>query len=97
MEKEKIEVLFRKDRKDGTITAFIPSMSVFRGEIGCYQHIGQHGTASINYYNDTLKASEKEYRDLLSELKLIYDDYEIVVRHRLNYDKLVENWERNNK
>lgn len=88
----KIKIIFRKDKKDNTITAFFPEEPECIGCISCYQHIGQHGTANINYYHETKKATPEEYQELLKELESIYDSYKLVIRQRINYEKLVKAW-----
>lgn len=40
----------------------------------CYAHIGQHGTASLDYYWETKPANPEEYAELLAELRGIYTD-----------------------
>lgn len=85
---DKLKVIFRKDRKDGTIIAFYPECSANYGNIVCYQHIGQHGEASLEYYYSTVKASPDEYRELYNEVKdqaLV----ELDVKQRLCYDDLI--------
>lgn len=85
---EKLKVIFRKDKQDGIITAFLPELSANRGKMVCYQHIGQHGEACLDYYWSTEKANENEYADLLKELAEIYDDFELDVKQRLYYNDL---------
>lgn len=85
---DKLKVIFRKDRKDGTIIAFYPECSANYGNIVCYQHIGQHGEASLEYYYSTIKASPDEYEELYNEVKdqaLV----ELDVKQRLCYDDLI--------
>ena len=86
---EKIKVIFRKHR-DGNIIAFMPELPANRGNIVCYEHIGQHGEASVQYYHTTEKATADEYAPLYDELREIYDDCELVIRQRLYYDDLTE-------
>lgn len=85
---EKLKVIFRKDKQDGIITAFLPELTANRGNILCYQHIGQHSEACLEYYWSTEKASPNEYADLLKELAEIYDDCELDVKQRLYYNDL---------
>ena len=93
---EKITMIFRKAYNPYTkryeSVAFIPETSVSYGRICCYQHIGQHSEAALAYYNQTKKATFEEYKDLFEELKRIYDDMEIVIKQRLNYDTLRKSW-----
>ena len=85
---EKLKVIFRKDKQCGDVIAFLPELTANRGNILCYQHIGQHGEACLDYYWSTEKASENEYADLLKELAEIYDDFELDVKQRLYYNDL---------
>lgn len=87
-----MDILFRKDKDTKEIVAFLPECPVNYGNILCYMHIGQHSEASLQYYWDTVKATEEEYKPLLEELKnIIYDDI-LTVKKRLNYDKLSDAW-----
>lgn len=77
------KVIFRKDKKTGEIIAFFPETykEYKNGRMLCYVHIGQHGEANLEYYWDTKKAIEVEYKTLLNELILIgYDDLKIMQR-----------------
>ena len=71
-------VIFKKDRKDGTVVAFFPETlhdgSCNPGKIMSYEHNGQHGEASIDYFHECRPCSEEEYADLLTELEGIYTD-----------------------
>lgn len=71
-------VIFKKDRKDGTVVAFFPETlrdgSCNPGKIMSYEHNGQHGEASIEYFHECRPCSEEEYADLLTELEDIYTD-----------------------
>lgn len=87
-----MDVLFRKDRKTNEVVAFIPESTVNYGMILSYMHVGQHSEASLQYYWDTVKAMEEEYKPLLMELERIYDDKILVVKKRLNMDKLRNMW-----
>lgn len=97
-----VYVVFRKERKPteddifygNDVTAFIygAGIPVNYGKIMCYQHIGQHGEASLDYYNSLRPASPDEYADLLAELKSIYDDVNLVVRKKIDYNILRNEW-----
>lgn len=92
---EKVKVLFRKVKvgQANDVVAFFPELPAKYGCIMCYSHIGQHSEASLDYYNQTKKASETEYAGLLQELRRIYDDVELVVRQKLNYtDVMCKAW-----
>ena len=89
-----MDVLFRKDKNTKEIVAFLPECPVNYGNILCYMHIGQHSEATLQYYWDTVKATEEEYRPLLEELEnIVYNDDILTVKKRLNYDKLSDAWD----
>jgi hypothetical protein len=81
--KEEVEVEFKKTPDDGTVIAFFPQTmhdgSCNPGNIMSYEHNGQHGEASIDYYKDCTTCLEEDYADLLHELEGIYHDCELVV------------------
>lgn len=85
----KIKVIFRKN-KDGDIIAFFPETHAIYGNIMTYMHIGQHGEGSYEFYTTTEKANEEEYKDLLSELRQIYNDCKLVVKQKLHYNDLTD-------
>ena len=88
----KVKVIFRKTN-DNEIIAFFPEIEASYGCIMSYMHIGQHGEASYDFYTcDTKMASESEYIDLFNELKLIYNDCELIVKQKINYNDLLEAW-----
>ena len=99
MSKEKISVIFRKEKfNDGwiknnqyTTIAFFPEFKVntHSGNIVCYTHIGNHSIAHRDYYHKTKKALPEEYRELLEELALIYDEYELVVKQKINWKHMI--------
>lgn len=73
-----LPVIFRADRSGdfkGQVTAFFPTLP---GDpdpwtCTCYAHVGQHGSASVDYYRTTRAATEAESADLLAELRRIYE------------------------
>lgn len=81
-----MDILFRKDRKTNEVVAFIPESTVNYGHILSYMHIGQHSEASLQYYWETVKATEEEYKPLLKA------DEALVIKKRLNMDKLRSIW-----
>lgn len=87
-----MKVIFRKD-KEGNVIAFMPQLAANPGNIVCYQHIGQHGEASVEYYFETVKAKYAEYKSLKEELQRIYDDEPLETRERLYYNDLRKSWE----
>ena len=90
---EKLKVIFRKEyneyTKEWDVIAFMPEVRVSNGYICYYSHVGQHGEADYLYYlKSTKKATPEEYADLLTELRRIYDDVELVVRERIHHKDL---------
>lgn len=81
--KEEVEVEFKKTPDDGTVIAFFPQTmhdgSCNPGNIMSYEHNGQHGEASIDFYHDCTNCFEEDYASLLHELEGIYNDCELVV------------------
>ena len=69
---EKVKVIFRKTKnpytKEYEIVAFFPEIDTNYGKILSYMHIGQHGEADLEFYRETKKATEAEYKPLLEEL-----------------------------
>lgn len=73
MEQEPItKVIFRKWKSNGDIIALFPELpgSVRPGTCLSYEHVGQHGAASLSLTQaHTTLATEQEYRDLKRELE----------------------------
>ena len=81
-------VIFKTDKRGdfkGDVTAFLPDYDDKPGEITCYCHIGQHSTASLDYFHSSKlrHSTPEEYAPLLAELKSI--GYKPVIRRRLSY------------
>lgn len=95
---EKVKVIFRKAKnpysKEYEVVAFFPEIEANNGRILSYMHIGQHSEADLGFYHETKKATEEEYKPLLEELKVRYDDCELVVRQKINYKDLYKAWKR---
>ena len=93
---EKLKVIFRKAKNPYTneyeVVAFFPEIEANYGRILSYMHIGQHSEADLGFYHITKKATEEEYKPLLNELKVRYDDCELVVKQKLYYNDLVKAW-----
>lgn len=95
---EKMKVLFRKDKKDGTINAFFPEDSANYGMISCYYRASRYEAgwteASMEYYWGCVKATAEEYADLLSELERMFsdDDIALEVKQRLYYKDVLNTW-----
>lgn len=82
---EKLPIIFRTepdDREAGLVAIFPTLCEGYAGyHMRCYAHVGQHGSASLDYYRDTVPARPDEYAALLRELRDIYsrpDDPEAV-------------------
>lgn len=93
---EKVKVIFRKAKnpysKKYEVVAFFPEIEANYGNIMSYMHIGQHSEASVEFYWETKKATAEEYKPLLEELKVRYDDCKLVVRQKINYKDLYKAW-----
>ena len=93
---EKVKVIFRKAEnpytKEYEVIAFFPEIEANHGRILSYMHIGQHGEADLGFYHETKKVTEEEYKPLLNELKEIYNDYELVIKRKINYKDLYKAW-----
>lgn len=87
---EKLKVIFRKVGND--VIAFLPEIKVNHGNIMSYMHIGQHSEASYEFYTNTKKATEDEYKSLLEELKMRYNDCVLEVKQKLCYNDLLKSW-----
>jgi hypothetical protein len=59
------------------ITAVFPYDDEGNGLIGCYAHVGQHGTCCMEWVNEQEMATPEEYADLKQELESI--GYKFVV------------------
>lgn len=83
MEKDinKTKVIFRKFKDGGDILALFPELPGANSWLQfcySYQHIGQHGTASVGIVSDTIPATPEEYAPLFKELESIGYNLEIV-------------------
>lgn len=79
----KTEVIF-KQTNDGEVIAFFPYLIWdHSGNITSYQHIGQHGAASIEFY--------RECKPTISSMNLFHElvsiGYDIKVIKRINYKR----------
>jgi hypothetical protein len=72
---------------------FINDCPATFGHLVCYQHIGQHGEASLDYYRETKPAREGECDALLREWNgQPPSNVRMVVRQRLDHDLLRAQW-----
>ena len=91
------DIVFRKDttpKFKGIIFALFPhECSDHRGNVACYQHVGQHSSADYNHcIRTSVPATPEEYKDLKAELESI--GYNIKVVKRQNYNKFLESYNR---
>lgn len=93
---DEVKVIFRKAKNPYTgeweVIAFFPESEANYGRILSYMHIGQHSEASLEFYWDTKKATEAEYKPLLDELKARYDGCKLMVRQKVCYKDLNNAW-----
>jgi hypothetical protein len=69
--------------KDGTPILFLPDIPANPGMIVCYQHIGQHSEASLDYYRrDTKPDRNNKCADLIAEYDSIPEPVTLVIRKR---------------
>ena len=81
------DVIFRKF-KDGDVIALFPGLPGDNSPNTCssYQHIGQHGAASVDLVGDTKLATPEEYAPLQAELVRIgYADLRVIKRIRYDH------------
>lgn len=70
----KVQFVYTKEYKEVT-AVFIDENTDFPD---CYSHIGQHSMCCKEWVNEQKKASKKQYLPLLSELKSIGYNVEIL-------------------
>lgn len=79
-------VIFRKWPKSegGDVIAFFPAdagTNDYYNTCSSYEHVGQHGSASVDLINTLKPAKPAEYADLKEELERIgYDDLKVYQR-----------------
>lgn len=62
-------VMFRKERDGGILAVFPYESWRHNRQITCYAHVGQHHSCIWEYVkNDTLPATQEEYKTLYQEL-----------------------------
>lgn len=93
---EKVKIIFRKEKnpytKEYEVIAFFPELKANYGRMVCYATMGQHSEADLEYYHNTKKATEEEYKPLLNELKMVYNDCILEVKQKIYYKDLVKAW-----
>ena len=77
----KTPVVFRKF-SDGDVIALFPFENGSTRPITClcYQHIGQHGIASVEIIDTTTLATESEYSPLFAELESLGYNLKVLKR-----------------
>ena len=65
-----MRIAFRIDKQREITAVFLTEVNnVYKYELMCYAHLGQHGGCSIDWlYQDTRPATKDQYAALLSEL-----------------------------
>jgi len=91
-DKEVIEVQFRK-LSDGVVIAVFPYQIEGENYVGCYIHIGQHGSTYWDINHNTTAAKPSEYSNLLQELESI--GYNIKIIKRRDHSKYLKELYRN--
>jgi hypothetical protein len=85
-----IKVIFRVDKKCEEVIAFFPELpgtNDYYHDCLSYVHVGQHGSASMDYYiMDTRPAATHEFSALLDELQEIYEGELRVYLHMVASD-----------
>ena len=70
----------------------MPELKANYGKMVCYATMGQHSEADLEYYHNTKKATEVEYKPLLNELKMVYNDCILEVKQKIYYKDLIKAW-----
>ena len=83
-EADRTPVIFRKWKGSEDVFALFPTIPAdVNGQLVLsYEHIGQHGAASLLIISETTPASEAEYADLKDELEKIGYDLVVYRRHQ---------------
>jgi hypothetical protein len=74
----KTRVIFLLEKDPAGILAVFPDKLEGVVKRECYSHIGQHGSASDEYWMELKPASKEQYRDLKEELESIGYDLELI-------------------
>jgi len=77
---DKTKVVFRV-WPDGQVIALFPDIVEGYGKCLSYEHVGQHGAASVWVTRLTKRATPEQYKALKEELESI--GYDLVVRSRI--------------
>ena len=79
-------VVFRVWDRNGQVIALFPDLvETYRGEVRCYEHIGQHGIAHYRTVIELSRpATPEEYEPLRRELESAQYNYRLAIRQRAN-------------
>jgi hypothetical protein len=87
----KTDVIFRKEKENSILAIFPYILWNLSGDVACYAHIGQHGSADYNYCIQKSKlAKPEEYKDLFTELESLGYNLNIIKkRNRTKFAKSI--------
>ena len=101
MSKKPFYAILRWERKDNSPILFLPQVRANIGNIVCYQHVGQHSEATMDYYiRNTSPYTIKQWRSeaaksLLKEYAAKMEpDQELVLVHKDRSSFRVERYSR---
>ena len=77
-----------KKFEDGSIVALFAPWEIDEGPrmVQSYMHVGQHGTASADLFEELEDATPEEFAALLAELQSIYDGEIVPMNNRIFFD-----------
>lgn len=78
-----VRIVFRMDKSECTAVFDDPEMHAAPNDwASCYSHVGQHSGCSLGWYARTRPAKPAEYKDLLNELRHVYNDCRLIIGSR---------------
>jgi len=91
----KTDMVFRVSKRKylkGEVFALFPhEVADLKGNVTCYQHLGQHSSADYQYsMSKSRKATEEELKPLKIELESL--GYDVNVISKQNYDKYLSSY-----
>lgn len=95
----KTDVIFRVDtlkEYKGTVFALLPhEVNTYKGDVTCYQHVGQHSSADYNHCIRTSRlATPKECNDLKCEMESLGYNFNVIKKQ--NHDKYLRSYKKAN-
>jgi len=78
---------------------FFPSLPANRGKIECWQCIGEHGEASIEFYRECKPMEKEEAEKLIKKYWYLYPHEEgefYEIKQKINYNQLRKSWKGGN-